>query len=98
VGPHQFIAANCQPIYEISDDDNNEITRFLIFANETKAQTKRELLRLLVACLFCRWQSSLLCSERFFPVHIGFPWMLAFELNNLIFTVPKHSLSTKLID
>ena len=91
------MAANCQPIYEISDDDD-EITRFLIFTNETKAQTKLELLRLLVAYLVCRWQSSLLRSERFFPVHIGFPQMLAFELNNLIFTVPKHSLSTKLID
>jgi len=45
VGPHQFMAAKCQPIYEISDDDD-EITRFLIFANETKAQTKRELLRI----------------------------------------------------
>ena len=88
------MAAKCQPIYEISDD---EITRFLIFTNETKAQTKLELLRLLVACLVCRWQSSLLRSERFFHVHIGFPRMLTFELNNLIFTVPKHSLSTKLI-
>ena len=27
------MAANCQSIYEISDDDD-EITRFLIFANQ----------------------------------------------------------------
>ena len=53
------MAANYQPTYQISNDDVDEIARFLIFANETKAQTNRALHRFLVACLVCRWQSLL---------------------------------------
>ena len=57
-----------------------------------KRKQKRELLRLLVACLVCRWQSSLLRSERFFPVHIESLFYFREEQYRQVWTELEHFL------